>query len=251
MDDDKEKGKYMGEKDNNLTQVDEEGEEEPNPTQVQNVDLKKEKSIDGKGLDEFPIENQGPVDSATSTLETANDANITANELKHGNSGTDISDIVPSNRLEADSPPKSSMEIAPEVGKKDDDIEETDGSDLNPANQLPPEVPRERSMETEAKYDEKKHELNVGMSNMELSPNREIKEQVSKLKLDVGHEVGMKSSEQSFLLMPDGDHGVEGYESGTEDEQAAFMTEVENFCKERSLEFKSPKFYQKELNLLK
>jgi hypothetical protein len=249
MDDNKEKGKYMGlEKDNNLTQVDEEGEEEPNPTQVQNVDLKKEKSIDGKGLDEFPIENQCPVDSATSTLETANDANITANELKHGNPGTDIGDIVPSNRLEADSPSKRSMEITPEVGKKDDDIEETDGSDLNPANKLPPEVPRERSMD---KYDEKKHELNVGMGNMELSPNREIKEQVSKLKLDVGYGVGMKSSEQSFLLMPDGDHGVEGYESGTEDEQAAFMTEVENFYKERSLEFKSPKFYQKELNLLK
>ncbi|XP_059444058.1 AT-rich interactive domain-containing protein 6-like [Corylus avellana] len=252
MDDNKEKGKNMGEdKDNNLTthtriQVDEEKEEEPNPTLVQNVDLKKEKCID-----EFPVENQGPVDSATSTLETTNDGNITANELTHGNAGTDIKEIIPSNPLEADSPSKRSLEIAPEVGKKDDDIEETDGSDLNPANQLPPEVPRERSMETEAKYDEKRHELNVGMSNMELSPNREIKEQVSKLKLDLGHEVGMKSSEQSFLLVPDGDHGVEGYESGTEDEQAAFMMEVENFCKEKSLEFKPPKFYQKELNLLK
>lgn len=42
-----------------------------------------------------------------------------------------------------------------------------------------------------------------------------------------------------------------GGESGTDDEQAAFMYELEKFHKERSLEFKPPKFYGEPLNLLK
>ena len=43
----------------------------------------------------------------------------------------------------------------------------------------------------------------------------------------------------------------EGDASGTEEEQAAFMRELENFFKERSLEFKPPKFYGEGLNCLK
>uniref|UniRef100_A0A803KQE9 ARID domain-containing protein n=1 Tax=Chenopodium quinoa TaxID=63459 RepID=A0A803KQE9_CHEQI len=42
-----------------------------------------------------------------------------------------------------------------------------------------------------------------------------------------------------------------GGESGTEDEQAAFMMELDKFHKERSLDFKPPKFYGEPLNLLK
>ncbi|XVF01670.1 hypothetical protein REPUB_Repub04eG0108300 [Reevesia pubescens] len=39
--------------------------------------------------------------------------------------------------------------------------------------------------------------------------------------------------------------------SDTEEEQAAFVKEVEAFYKEKSLEFKHPKFYKEDLNLLK
>ncbi|KAK8962436.1 AT-rich interactive domain-containing protein 3 [Platanthera guangdongensis] len=42
-----------------------------------------------------------------------------------------------------------------------------------------------------------------------------------------------------------------GDDPGTEEEQAAFMKELENFFKERSLEFKPPKFYGEGLNCLK
>ncbi|XP_041014402.1 AT-rich interactive domain-containing protein 6-like [Juglans microcarpa x Juglans regia] len=252
MDDNMESGKYSGEdKDDNLTtrmstRAEEEEEKEPNPTQVQNVDLKAENNIDGKGLGEFPIENPGPVDSASSTLKATNDDDMAANEIVNGNAGTDVSDVIHSNQLEPASPPKESMDMELDVQKKQEDIEETDGSHLNPSNRLVPNPSRERSVEMEAKDDEKGHELNVGMSNMELSPNREIKEQVSKSKLNEGNEVPMKGSEQSFLSALD-----EGDDSGTEEEQTTFMTAVENFYKERSLEFKPPKFYQKELNLLK
>lgn len=44
---------------------------------------------------------------------------------------------------------------------------------------------------------------------------------------------------------------VEGDETGTEEEQIAFMKDVESFCRENGFEFKPPKFYGEGLNLLK
>ncbi|KAL6912233.1 hypothetical protein ACP4OV_001038 [Aristida adscensionis] len=44
---------------------------------------------------------------------------------------------------------------------------------------------------------------------------------------------------------------LDGDDSGTEEEQAAFMAELERFHREHSLEFKPPKFYGKGLNCLK
>ncbi|XP_071702247.1 AT-rich interactive domain-containing protein 5-like isoform X2 [Rutidosis leptorrhynchoides] len=53
---------------------------------------------------------------------------------------------------------------------------------------------------------------------------------------------------KSFLLDPNS--SIED-ESGSEEEQAAFMKELEVFHKERFLEFKPPKFYGEPLNCLK
>uniref|UniRef100_J3LGF7 ARID domain-containing protein n=2 Tax=Oryza brachyantha TaxID=4533 RepID=J3LGF7_ORYBR len=44
---------------------------------------------------------------------------------------------------------------------------------------------------------------------------------------------------------------LDGDDSGTEEEQAAFMVELERFHREHGLEFKPPKFYGKGLNCLK
>ncbi|XP_022158268.1 AT-rich interactive domain-containing protein 3-like isoform X2 [Momordica charantia] len=60
---------------------------------------------------------------------------------------------------------------------------------------------------------------------------------------------GHSNVNHSFLL--DENHIAEGSESGTEEEQSAFMKELENFFRERSLEFKPPKFYGEGLNCLK
>ncbi|KAK9944443.1 hypothetical protein M0R45_010013 [Rubus argutus] len=117
------------------------------------------------------------------------------------------------------------------------------------------DMPRDNevSMETESESDdddEKGDALTGGVSSKtKLSLHPDIKEQVSKSKFHVGREAGMKSldPERTFLLDP----GADGDESGTEEEQAEFMKEVENFYKERHLEFKAPKFYKEELNLLK
>lgn len=60
---------------------------------------------------------------------------------------------------------------------------------------------------------------------------------------------GHSNINHSFIL--DENHIAEGSESGTEEEQSAFMKELENFFRERSLEFKPPKFYGEGLNCLK
>ncbi|XP_039055482.1 AT-rich interactive domain-containing protein 5-like [Hibiscus syriacus] len=53
---------------------------------------------------------------------------------------------------------------------------------------------------------------------------------------------------RSWLLDPE---MVEADEAGTLEERAAFMKELESFYKDRSLEFKPPKFYGEPLNCLK
>ncbi|XP_048128426.1 AT-rich interactive domain-containing protein 3-like isoform X2 [Rhodamnia argentea] len=58
----------------------------------------------------------------------------------------------------------------------------------------------------------------------------------------------LKSSEPRFSWETQYDYGDE---SGTEEEQYSFRKEVETFYKGRNLEFKAPKFYKEELNLLK
>lgn len=66
---------------------------------------------------------------------------------------------------------------------------------------------------------------------------------------DVGDcHVQAEGLSQSFSFNPNYN---EGDDSGTDEEQAAFMKELENFFKERSLEFKPPKFYGEGLNCLK
>ncbi|CDY67087.1 BnaA09g52810D [Brassica napus] len=55
------------------------------------------------------------------------------------------------------------------------------------------------------------------------------------------------SPKRSFLL----DDSSEGYESGTEEDQAAFMKELGHFFRERNMDFKPPKFYGEGLNCLK
>ncbi|KAK9010927.1 hypothetical protein V6N11_043792 [Hibiscus sabdariffa] len=73
----------------------------------------------------------------------------------------------------------------------------------------------------------------------------DVKNGVNKLELPTTPVNGDGNSELSFFL--DGD----GNESGTEEEQSAFMTQLEGFFKERGMEFKPPKFYGEGLNCLK
>lgn len=65
---------------------------------------------------------------------------------------------------------------------------------------------------------------------------------------ELKNEPDSKASSRSFLLDA---NDATGDESGTEEDQAAFMKELETFHRERCLDFKPPKFYQEPLNCLK
>ncbi|KDP24918.1 hypothetical protein JCGZ_24296 [Jatropha curcas] len=81
----------------------------------------------------------------------------------------------------------------------------------------------------------------------ELENKRELKNAKNKAEEATLKSNGTSSSKNTFLL--DDDH--DGDETGTEEEQCAFMMELENFFRERSMEFKPPKFYGEGLNCLK
>jgi hypothetical protein len=79
-------------------------------------------------------------------------------------------------------------------------------------------------------------------STPDASPRAEVK-------VEGESSTGVAQSEASHRVEPD--PFLDGYDSGTEEEQAAFMAELERFHKEHGLEFKPPKFYGKGLNCLK
>ncbi|XP_050366094.1 AT-rich interactive domain-containing protein 5-like [Argentina anserina] len=58
-------------------------------------------------------------------------------------------------------------------------------------------------------------------------------------------------SNSKYMFLSDDSHTYEGSDSGTEEEQLDFMKAIENFFKERSMEFKPPKFYGDNVNCLK
>ncbi|KAJ6814924.1 AT-rich interactive domain-containing protein 5-like isoform X2 [Iris pallida] len=83
------------------------------------------------------------------------------------------------------------------------------------------------------------------------SEENEFKETAVKEERDGGDMDGDASGDgpiHSFSFDPD---FLAGDNDGSEEEQAAFMKELEKFHKERSLEFKPPKFYGEGLNCLK
>ncbi|KAG8366753.1 hypothetical protein BUALT_Bualt16G0000400 [Buddleja alternifolia] len=85
-----------------------------------------------------------------------------------------------------------------------------------------------------------KEEATSAFTDSEVQPASEMEE--------LTKEPDVKTVSKSFLLDA---NDVTGDEWGTEEEQAAFMKELETFHRERCLDFKPPKFYQEPLNCLK
>ncbi|KAF8729670.1 hypothetical protein HU200_017622 [Digitaria exilis] len=81
-------------------------------------------------------------------------------------------------------------------------------------------------------------------STPDASPRAEVK-------VEGESSTGMAQSGASHRVEAEPDPFLDGDDSGTEEEQAAFMVELERFHREHSLEFKPPKFYGKGLNCLK
>lgn len=77
----------------------------------------------------------------------------------------------------------------------------------------------------------------------------ELKNKANEKDVATPTDNGNAKAKNLFLL--DENNMSEGGESGTEDDQSAFMKELENFFRERNMEFKPPKFYGEGLNCLK
>nr|GLL23060.1 AT-rich interactive domain-containing protein 6-like isoform X1 [Ipomoea trifida]GMC48539.1 AT-rich interactive domain-containing protein 6-like isoform X1 [Ipomoea batatas] len=112
---------------------------------------------------------------------------------------------------------------------------------------------REDEVKSEAKKEllpteEAKQEYADALNAKEVLPTSQVNTGLPKPDMDVGHDSNMNLTPKSFLLDTNA-VGVD--ESGTEEEQAAFMKELETFHKERCLEFKPPRFYGEPLNCLK
>ncbi|KAL8122329.1 AT-rich interactive domain-containing protein 5-like [Apium graveolens] len=91
-----------------------------------------------------------------------------------------------------------------------------------------------------------KEELSKKVTGMHMVCN-ELKGEVQNPEVDTRQGVFSKTSNNSFL----GPDPLLGDETGTEEERAEFMKELETFHKERLWEFKPLKFYQEPLNCLK
>ncbi|XP_031269291.1 AT-rich interactive domain-containing protein 5-like [Pistacia vera] len=242
-----EKGKE--DKDHQLEAKDPPSSQPENPDSIENVEDSDVKSV-GLATDDNPasVDDQtltdvqpfDNVDGLHGKDEDAKMESVDKND-KADESVVDNKDLVePAAAAKAENDVAAVDETANELSHSKDD-----GGHEPPSNQLDCVASDVRYSEIKAENDEKDLELN-GVAEMELSPSSEVKE--PNPHVDVGCEVGMKSSNLSFLYEPP---VAEGDESGTEEEQAAFVKEVENFYKERSLEFKHPKFYKEDLNLLK
>ncbi|XP_060168772.1 AT-rich interactive domain-containing protein 6-like isoform X2 [Lycium barbarum] len=111
------------------------------------------------------------------------------------------------------------------------------------------ENPKRGAILTEALME---NEMEEGLDDVlkvtEMLSADKTKDALLKPELDVEHDIDVKTPAKTFLL----DANLIGEdESGTEEEQAAFMKELEAFHKERCLEFKAPRFYGEPLNCLK
>ncbi|KAK8673373.1 hypothetical protein V6N13_111714 [Hibiscus sabdariffa] len=87
--------------------------------------------------------------------------------------------------------------------------------------------------------------LTPSPSFSDMKEKTDVNNGVNKLELHTTPANGNNNSELSFFL------DVDGNESGSEEEQSAFIMQLESFFKERGMEFKPPKFYGEGLNCLK
>ncbi|KAL6522471.1 AT-rich interactive domain-containing protein 3 [Orobanche minor] len=154
------------------------------------------------------------------------------------------------------------MEVEKEIGHKDGEnsFESAPTEDLSQVQKNPSELTN-TIPDVQAEDEKGQRELN-GIEVPEVLFNGFREEELendstttAKVVPNSGNEVeelktepDIKPPSKSFLLDA---NDVTGDESGTEEEQAAFMKELDTFHRERCLDFKPPKFYQEPLNCLK
>ncbi|KAI3860426.1 hypothetical protein MKW92_002305 [Papaver armeniacum] len=150
--------------------------------------------------------------------------------------------------------------VKTEVTKEDDNVCVANGEDdVDKLEEDTPAVEEKRETKPVVSYlkaDDDDYEIEeLEEEESEESESESDKEELVKLKESSStsslhkqqHHIDLVAvQEQPQFLNEEG-----GSESGNDFEQAAFMKELERFCKEYHFDFKPPKFYGEPLNLLK
>ncbi|CAL0311711.1 unnamed protein product [Lupinus luteus] len=160
--------------------------------------------------------------------EKASNANAKADEFPQGN--MDVKNDGSSCRNNVDAA-ETMMEVKPEAHEVIDS-KTCDNVD-SIASHNEPTTPQAVPTDTKAEIKNELQVANKGDGEQAVEP---------------GDNGNSNSMQISFL---NADHCYDGNESGTDEEQSTFMKELENFFRERSMEFKPPKFYGEGLNCLK
>ncbi|KAK7406962.1 hypothetical protein VNO78_08598 [Psophocarpus tetragonolobus] len=165
-----------------------------------------------------------------SECEEASGVKVKADEFPQNNEAENNDDIHQSSNGDVEI--EMAVEVKPEAcGVVDSKM--CDNGDPVPADHHEPTMPQPTPGDTNAEI------MNV------LEVENKADEKQAAEPADNGN------SNSKHMLFLDADHSYEGNDSGTEEEQSAFMKELENFFREKSMEFKPPKFYGEGLNCLK
>ncbi|XP_020228080.1 AT-rich interactive domain-containing protein 6 [Cajanus cajan] len=206
--------------------------EEP-PAEDKNVELE----AVSEGIPQEDVQNalhSLPVEADAQILnrnecEEASGAKLDAEELPQSNKDVENNDNTCQNSI-------GDVEMAEEV--KPEACGVIDGKTCDNGNPMPashnePATPQPALADT----------------NTEIMNVLEVENKADEKQATEPADNGNSNSKHMFFL--DADHSYDGNESGTEEDQSAFMKELENFFRERSMEFKPPKFYGEGLNCLK
>jgi len=196
-----------------------------------------ELEVVSEGIPEEDVQNtlhSVPVEAHTQILNTteceeASKGKEEAEEFPSINKKVENSDDIRQNSIDD---VEMAVEVKPE-GCGVVDSKTCDNGDPMPASHNEPAISQPAATDT----------------NTEFVNGLEVENKADEKQATDPADNGNSNSKHLFFL--DADHSYDGNESGTEEEQSAFMKELENFFKERSLEFKHPKFYGEGLNCLK
>ncbi|KAJ4964326.1 hypothetical protein NE237_024265 [Protea cynaroides] len=181
-------------------------------------------------------QNQNSVENGHSPLEPSDDRNVELPVEAHSSDDQCSVERASEPAADVNDPPESKS-----------DVDET-----GPVNEPLAEEAKEREgCPVKKAEDENVQESKDAVTGEEAIPSEEngFKETLlEQVVVAEEYQVKKEGPNQSFLVET---QSFEGDDSGTEEEQAAFMKELENFFRERSLEFKPPKFYGEGLNCLK
>ncbi|XP_012574614.1 AT-rich interactive domain-containing protein 6-like [Cicer arietinum] len=189
----------------------------------------------------------------TTKCEVASDAKVEAKKLPQSNNGVD--DDVCQNSVVGDGDAETTVvevDVKPEVCEAADN-KSCDNKPISPSHNNPTTSQPAASDINEpilsSHNDSTTPQSTPADTRPEIKNVLEVESKAEEMQAAEPEDNGNSDSLNMFFL--DADHYYDGNESGTEEDQSAFMKELESFFRERSMEFKPPKFYGEGLNCLK